>query len=278
MAQHLRAIFSDAQWLSKHKHMKIHEMVVFYIDKDETDPNYPKFVWPAAEQPKYSTVTDISKKYCFLMRGGGRVGSRRFSCWCTACCDALFNAKGCADAVVKGKMTSLLDIPSCMRRHLNRYKHNLTDRFGFKEETITCTAARGLANAKQRAQALWKKLEPLVKAGAGKYIAIQARQLWSTEERVHLRPGHFWAAKLGDWNGEGSPIIHSFTARNEYFEFKPPRRCFSSDKEWQESPTEKYRGDPGESLLLLHCYYNRVASDPEGLTFMQWQKKKGSFA
>ena len=27
-------------------HMKINEIVVMYIDKDETDPAYPKFHWP----------------------------------------------------------------------------------------------------------------------------------------------------------------------------------------------------------------------------------------
>jgi len=147
-------------------------------------------------------------------------------------------------------------LPTC---HLNRYKHNTTtDRHGFKEETITCTAAAGLANhvanQKQRALALWKQLAPLLEAG--RFVAIQARQLWSMEERIHLRLGHFWAAQLGDYDGEGSPIIHRFTQKNEYFEFKPPRRFFSSEKEWREASGEKYRGDAGECLLLLCCYYN----------------------
>ena len=57
--------------------MKINEIVEMYIDKDETDPNYPKFHWPVVE-PKYSTFTDISKKYCFKMcHGCGRVAGRR---------------------------------------------------------------------------------------------------------------------------------------------------------------------------------------------------------
>ena len=48
-------------------------------------------------------------------------------------------------------------------------------------------------------------------------FCIQARELWSNEERVHLRPGHFWVCELGDANGEGSPILHTFTKKNEYF-------------------------------------------------------------
>ena len=27
-------------------------------------------------------------------------------------------------------------------------------------------------------------------------VCVQARELWSEEERVHLRPGHFWLALL----------------------------------------------------------------------------------
>jgi len=61
VAEHLRNLFSTPAWLSKHAHMKINEIVVFYINKDETDPSYPKFQWPTVE-PKFSTFTDISKK------------------------------------------------------------------------------------------------------------------------------------------------------------------------------------------------------------------------
>ena len=38
VAEHLRSLFSTPDWLQKHKHMKINEIVVMYIDKDETDP------------------------------------------------------------------------------------------------------------------------------------------------------------------------------------------------------------------------------------------------
>ena len=80
VAMHFRAIFSTPKWLSDHAHMKIHEMVVFYIDKDE-------IVWPVGDPPTYSTFEGISKRYSFLMRPGtGRVGGARYSCWCPPCC------------------------------------------------------------------------------------------------------------------------------------------------------------------------------------------------
>ena len=36
----------------------------------------------------------------------------------------------------------------------------------------------------------------------------------------------------------------------------------------------RYRYDPGECALLLRCYYQRVADDPEGLTFVRWMGQK----
>ena len=205
VAEHLRNLFSTPDWLSKHAHMKINEIVVMYIDKDETDPNYPKFHWPTVET-KYSTFTDISKKYCFMMRGGGRVAGRRYCCFCEACPLVLDGEEG--------SMTPLLDIPSCRRRHLSTFKGS--------EQTITCTAAAGLANQHKRAKALWVELKRLLKAG--KHVALQARALWSTEERRHLRPGHFWAAELGNADGKGSPIIHTFTKKNESFSLSDGRK------------------------------------------------------
>jgi hypothetical protein len=90
VAAHLRAIFSTPDWLSKHSHMKINEIVVMYIDKDEIQ-------WPPTD-PKYTVVKDISKKYSFLMQGRGRVAGRRFSCWDEACCLAHENGEGLTPA------------------------------------------------------------------------------------------------------------------------------------------------------------------------------------
>ena len=156
VAEHLRAVFMSSDWLKKHQHMKINEMVVFYIDKNEKDPSYPRFEWPTVD-PKYSTLKDISKHYCHKMCGRGRVASRRFCCFCPACCLAHDSGLG---------LTVDLDIPDCKRRHLSCFKGS--------EQQITCTAAKGLANAKARAKALWGQLKPLLRAG--KFAATQVRE------------------------------------------------------------------------------------------------------
>lgn len=221
--------------------MTINEIVVMYIDKDETDPSCPQFHWPVVE-PKYTTFKDISKKYCFMMRGGGRVAARRFCCFCEACNLALDGSDGA--------VTPLLDIPRCKLRPLSSFQGS--------EQTIKCTAAAGIVNQHARAKALWASLKRVLKAG--KHAAVQARTLWSTEERVHLRPGHFWACELGDADGKGSPIIHTFTNKNEYFTL---------------SDGNKMRGDEGDCLLLIRRYFDRTVEDTSGLTFKQWQAKKG---
>jgi hypothetical protein len=59
----------------KHWHMKINQMVILYIDKNEKDPSYPRFEWPTVD-PKYSTLKEISKMYCHMMCGRGRVAPR----------------------------------------------------------------------------------------------------------------------------------------------------------------------------------------------------------
>ena len=80
------------------------------------------------------------------------------------------------------------------------------------------------------------------------------------QERRHLRPGHFWGAELGNADGNGSPIIHTFTKKNESFTLSDGR---------------KMRGDEGECLLLLRRYFHRTPEDLEGLTFKQEKGKTG---
>ena len=172
-------------------------------------------------------------------------------------------------------MDALLDVKQCKRRHLNRYEYNKGYRYGYEERTITCTLASGQANAKARAKALWQELKRLL--SSGKFAAVQARELWSTEERVHMRPGHFWACELGDAGDlladasrKGSPILAGPFESRQYW---PPNE---GEPGWRVifRGMLRLRYDPGECALLLRCYYHRVADDPEGLTFVRWMGQK----
>ena len=66
--------------------------------------------------------------------------------------------------------------------------------------------------------------------------------------------------ELGNFDGKGSPIIHTFTRKNEYFTLSDGR---------------KVRGDAGECLLLLCRYFHRTPEDLEGLTFNQAGGQEG---
>ena len=138
-----------------------------------------------------------------------------------------------------------------------------------REETITCTAATGIANARARAKALWQLLKGLIKAG--KFAAVQARELWSTEELIHMRPGHFWALELGDADGLGSPVLAGPFDKQIWW---PP---MENEPGWSDAykGIERQRYDAGDFVLLVRCYYHRVADDPEGLTFVREPVKKG---
>ena len=172
-------------------------------------------------------------------------------------------------------VNSLLDVAACQRRHLNQYKYGNGYRYGYEEATITCNFASGQGNAKARAKELWQDLKRVLKEG--KFAAVQARELWSTEEQVHMHPGHFWACELGNadallkrMENKGSPILAGpFESRQHW----PPNE---GETGWLEA----YRGivrqryDVGECALLLRCYYHRTADDPEGLTFVRWMGQK----
>ena len=60
--------------------MKINEIVVFYMDKDEKEADFPKIDWPIVD-PKYSTLKNISKRYSFMMRGRGRANNMYCCGW-----------------------------------------------------------------------------------------------------------------------------------------------------------------------------------------------------
>ena len=77
---------------------------------------------------------------------------------------------------------------------------------------------------------------------------MQARELWSSDEKKHLRPGHFWACELGDANGKGSPILHTFTQKSEYFTLRVQSSEFilvKNDKLTRKALTEPLPANDG---------------------------------
>ena len=121
-----------------------------------------------------------------------------------------------------------------------------------------------------------------------------------------MRPGHFWACELGDADGKGSPVLHAFTQKSEYFELSNGEKVRVASATLPShgarslcalSPLAargtralvslargtrallswcaQVRGDAGECLLLRRRYCHRTADDAQGLTFKRWEAKKG---
>ena len=89
-------------------------------------------------------------------------------------------------------------------------------------------------------------------ARRGVWACVQARELWSTEEEVHFRPGDHWLCELGD-AGDG-------TSCEKKFELGP--------RKWEDyKGTRFYNGD---QALVIKRWLNRVDEDASGLTFEEW--------
>lgn len=188
VAKHVRQTFCTQQWLEEHARGTIKQMVVFYIDTAVMEARFP------AVEPVYGTLAGISSAYCFMALGQGRVGKRRFSCWCGACLRAFGSgAFELAPHAASG----------CDRSALT----------SFSVERIACSRAVGIGNAKTRARELVRRL--LASAAPGQFAAVQAREPWCAAERINRRPGHYWLCELGDAGG-GSPILKTFV-RREFF-------------------------------------------------------------
>ena len=75
-------------------------------------------------------------------------------------------------------------------------------------------------------------------------LAIQARQRWSTSEVVHYRPGHFWLAQASDVRE-----VRRVTKRESH-----GGQTFA----------------PGDYLVRIGRYFDRMAQDISGLSFEEW--------
>ena len=107
---------------------------------------------------------------------------RKYSCWCLAC--SCVRGRGPAYGTVS--RGSYLDVPNCARKKLTVWK----------EDRFTVTKEAGIEKRKKRVAEMVAK--EVTKAKPGAWGCVQARELWSTEEDVHLRPGHHWIFEFGD--------------------------------------------------------------------------------
>ena len=103
--------FLQTAVLKQHVNMKIHKVVVMYLDTGE-------IVRPPAP-PDVSAVKGILSSYSFLFFGTpGHYCMRKYSCWCKACSLVRGRGHGCAS---RG---NLLDVTGCLSSKLTVWKED----------------------------------------------------------------------------------------------------------------------------------------------------------
>ena len=101
---------------------------------------------------------------------------RKYNCWCRAC--SCVRGRGPGNGTVS--RGTYLDVPNCARNKLTVWR----------EDHFTVTKAAGIEKRKMRVAEMIAK--ELTKAKPGAWGCVQIREMWSTDEQVHLRPGHHW--------------------------------------------------------------------------------------
>ena len=71
-----------------------------------------------------------------------------------------------------------------------------------KEDKVTVLPRQGIQEREMRVGE-WNTKE-LPKAKTGVWGCVQSRSQWSTEEEVHMRPGHHWMREFGDAGNDTS--------------------------------------------------------------------------
>ena len=170
VAENLEQHFCFEEWTNTHNKgkRKINQVVVYHLDASEIQR-------PAVE-PNYSTLQGGKSTYAYLMQSPGLLGARTYGGWCEACQRGRAPSSG---------LNSRLQVLGC----------SCADRGqSWAEIKIDRTDAAGVANRRKAAQARGKSLASKLQIGS--WIAVQAREVWSTSEETHLRAGHFWLARV----------------------------------------------------------------------------------
>jgi len=120
------------------------------------------------------------------------------------------------------------------------------------------TQEAGIQQRKKRVAEMITK--EMAKAKPGAWGCVQAREQWSEEEQIHLRPGHHWIFEFGE-APDGTSCEFTFA-------FSPlqPKRNGVVYKGMR-----FYNGD---RALKVKRWLHRVAEDASGLTFEEWDPTK----
>ena len=228
VAEHLSRRVDTNDWRTAHRAKTIKRISVLYSD-------HSKIIERPAVEKDYEMLTGKMSSFSFLMLAHEQIARRERSCWCAAAC---MRAHERDSAPFRLGAEGELQCKDCESGQLFG-----GPAFPWHEQTMKMLSTTGVANRRIEAQSRGKDLARKLKPGA--FFAVQARELWSTAEVVHARPGHFWVSQ----------------APSNY-------RVEAADKRLTLGGTVFNKGD---IIIKIGRYFDRDVSDPEGLTFEEWQ-------
>lgn len=173
------------------------------------------------------------------------IAMRQWSCWCPACS----RVRGRGPHLGTVNEGDCLTVPGCLHQRLTVWN----------ERRLTVARAAGIGNRRSRLEELWVELKNLL--GPGKYGCVQVRELWSSEEEVHFRPGHYWMFEFGD-TGNGTCIEKSFSG--------------ASARSWQVYKGLRFYN--GEHALTVKRWLHRIEADTSALSFESWNPSAESLS
>ena len=227
VAEHLGRKVDTDLWRAAHRDKTIKRINVLYSDHSEIEER------PVVEKD-FETLTGKMTSFSYLILAHEQIARRERSCWCTACMHAHERDSSPLRLGAEGELLCR----DCESGH-----HCSGTAYPWREQSIKQLSTSGVANRRKEAQNSGKQLAKKLQPGA--FFAVQARELWSTAEAVHVRPGHFWVAQ----------------APSNY-------RVEAVDKRMSIAGTVF---SPGDFIVRVGRYFDRDVSDPSGLTFEEWQ-------
>jgi hypothetical protein len=165
--QVIRPSMVKTKWQMEHVNTQINQVVVMYRSTEQViRPPAPSDV---------SVYKGIMSCFSFLFLGVARHYAKRpFSCWCNVC--SRTRGRGL------GSQSSGPDLLVAGCTCVNQTT--------WTEDQFTVTSSPGIRNREKRVADI--VVRELKRAKPGTWGCVQTREVWSTEEKVNMCPGHFW--------------------------------------------------------------------------------------
>ena len=231
VAEQLRKRFQTDEWIAAHVNKAIHEIVVTYSQHNEITER------PTVEH-EFTPLTGKMSSFSYMALARDQIARRERSCFCEGC----FHQLGRATLRSSGYATLVCDECESDKAYA-ALGMSERERPSTWHEQEAKDLGTGLAGRRMEAQAQGHKYATMLKPFG--FMAIQARERWSTTEEVYLRPGYCWYAQASDVLDVRKITKRETIAGQPYH--------------------------PGDYCIRIGRYFDRDPADTSGQIFEEWQ-------